>query len=286
MKIQKSFKNKLPTLYIIPTPIGNLEDITVRTLDIIANKIDVLLCEDTRKTGVLLKRYEIDVKTKSFHEFTSEKQMVKYVEEIESGKNYGLVTDAGMPGISDPGYKIINYANDKQLNVVVLPGASAFLVGIVRSNFPNNKFFYNGFLSPNKNQKRIELEHILSLELSTIIYESPHKILATLKLIAELDKGRKILVGREITKLNEEYLEGTASEIELHFLENKPRGEFLVVIKGKQKKTNDENVSIEIMFEELMKTGISKNDAIKKIAKVKKIAKNNVYQKFTKDENE
>lgn len=279
MKIQKSFKNNQNTLYIIPTPIGNLEDITIRTLNIL-KEIDVLYCEDKRVTQKLLNRYEIKVPTKSYHEHNKEFALSGALNDLEEGKNIGLVSDAGMPGISDPGYDLICAVNETNHNVVVLPGASAFLVALVRSNFPNNKFTYHGFLGTNKRIKVERLTEIFEASESSVFYESPHKLIATLKLMSNIDESKKITVAREITKLNEEYVQGTVKEVLAHFEENPIKGEFVIVVNPKEESEVKYEMTIEEHVTDLMQQGLMKKEAIKEVAKLRNMKKNDVYKLF------
>lgn len=279
MKIQKSFKNNKPTLYVIPTPIGNLEDITLRTLNVL-KEIEVLYCEDKRVTQKLLNRYEIKVNTKSYHEHNKEKMEGEIINDLERCHSVGLVSDAGMPGISDPGYDIIKKIDELEYNVVVLPGASAFLVALIRANFPNNEFKYYGFLGTNKKGKAEKLEQIVYADETGVFYESPHKLLSTLKFIVNVNSETKITVAREITKLNEEYLSGTALEIFNHFSINPIKGEFVIVVEPLEKNCEECELTIEEHVYKLIDLGQSKNEAIKEVAKVRKMKKNEVYKLF------
>lgn len=279
MKIQKSFKNTNSTLYIIPTPIGNLEDITIRTLNIL-KEVDVLFCEDKRVTQKLLNRYEIKVPTRSYHEHNKERANSEIIQCLANNQNIGLVSDAGMPGISDPGYDIIKEVSELDYNIVVLPGASAFLVALIRANFPNNEFKYYGFLGTNKRQKRDKLESIIYGTETAVFYESPHKLISTLKEIDAIESEVKLTVCRELTKLNEEFVTGTANEVFDHFSLNPIKGEFVIVIEPVEPTDEMANFSIEEHVQHLIKLGKSKNDAIKEVAKNRNMKKNDVYKLF------
>lgn len=280
MRIQKSFKNENATLYIIPTPIGNLEDLTMRAHNIMKNELDILLCEDTRVTRKILSRYEINVTTRSYHDYNKEGVTEQYIEDMLNGNTYGLVSDAGMPGISDPGYEIINKAIANNINVVVLPGASAVLVALVGSNLPNAKFTYHGFLNGSSSKRKQQIEDIFSRFETGIIYESPHKLLATIKSMHQVDSERVITLARELTKLNEEYITATVSELLEYFNDNSPRGEYVVVIAPASKQENYDDISIEEHVNLLISNGENKKDAIKKVAKLRGLKKNDVYQIF------
>ncbi len=279
MEVQKSFKNSKQTLYIIPTPIGNLEDITIRTLNTL-KELDVLYCEDTRLTRKLLNRYEIQITTKAYHEHNKDKGNSDVLRDLESGIDVGLVSDAGMPGISDPGYELIKVVSDAGYNVVVLPGASAFLVALIRSNFPNNEFKYLGFLGTNKRQKEEKLKALVNDNVTSIFYESPHKLLNTLKKLVELDEKRVVTVARELTKLNEEYVKGTTVDVLEHFTENTIKGEFVIVVEPHPEQEVEFDISIEEHVNHLISAGTTKKEAIKMVAKARKMKKNDVYKLF------
>ncbi len=223
MQIQKSYIDNQATLYIIPTPIGNLDDMTYRSVKTL-QELEYLFCEDTRVTQKLLNHFEITIKTQTYHEHNQEYAGNKIIELLEQGNNVGLVSDAGMPGISDPGYDIIRLARDHNFNVVVLPGASAFIVAMVRSNFASKQFTYFGFLNKQTSKRLAELEVILATYHPTVLYESPHKLVKTLKLIHDLAPTTKVMVAREISKKFEEYTTGTAEEVYAHYEANGVKG--------------------------------------------------------------
>ena len=281
MKKQKSFQNENNTLYIIPTPIGNLEDISERVLNILQS-IDILLCEDTRHTQKLLNHFGIKIKTKSYHDFSKDNEIKKIVEDLESGLNLGMVSDAGMPGISDPGYKLINEVKKINTNIVVIPGPSAFLLPLVYSGFPTDKFIFHGFLGKKKND---EIKDVMNTVLTSVIYESPHKIIKLLEMIEEIDSKRNILVARELTKKYEEYLQGTVSEVLNHFRENDPRGEIVVIIEGKK---DDEVFELSILehYNKLLGMNYSNKDAMKEIAAMRNMKKSDVYKTILEEKDE
>ena len=185
---QKTFKNEQPLFYIIATPIGNIEDFTFRAINVLKKEIDILLCEDTRVTKKLLNYYEIDVKTKSYHEYSTDKDIDNIIDLINKGNKLGLVSDAGMPGIADPGYKLIKKLQENNINVVVLPGACASINALIGSGAINNRFQFIGFLNKQLGKKEKEIKEILNYKGSTIIYESPHKLMKTLKIIKKIMK--------------------------------------------------------------------------------------------------
>jgi 16S rRNA (cytidine1402-2'-O)-methyltransferase len=221
-------------LFIVPTPIGNLEDITFRAIRVL-KEADAILAEDTRVTSKLLRHYEIENKLISHHQHNEHKTTERIVDEIESGMTYALVSDAGTPAISDPGFLLSRACVEKGIEVDCLPGATAFVPAIVNSGFPCEKFQYIGFM-PHKKGRQTIAKQIAEEKMTTVLYESPHRILKTLKLFTEfLQEDRQISISREISKKFEETVRGTSTELMAHFEANVPRGEFVVVVEGLQK---------------------------------------------------
>lgn len=216
-------------LILIPTPIGNLEDITFRAIRIL-KEVDAILAEDTRTTGHLLKHFEIQNKLISYHQNNEHKVVERLVEELSQDMTYALVTDAGTPGISDPGFLLVRACLEKQIEVECLPGATAFVPALVISGFPCEKFSYEGFI-PHKKGRQTKLLEIINSEKTIVFYESPHRILKTLSFLEEnADAERKISVSREISKKFEQTIRGTIAEVHAHFKENPIKGEFVVVM--------------------------------------------------------
>lgn len=221
-------------LYIVPTPIGNLEDITLRALRIL-KEVDIILAEDTRTSGNLLKHFEIDNKLMSYHQHNEHGVLPKMISLLQEGKNLALVTDAGTPGISDPGYLLIRECVRHNLPIEPLPGATAFVPALLKSGFPCDEFVYIGFL-PQKKGRQTAVQKIAEDERTTVMYESPHRLIKLLEQLLEFcDAERKISVSRELTKKFEETINGTVTEVLQHFLQHEPRGEFVVVVEGKGK---------------------------------------------------
>lgn len=282
MIIQKSYKNENSTLYIIPTPIGNLDDLTLRTVKVLSNEIDVLFCEDTRTSLKIINHLDLTIPLKSYHEHNREKGDFQILKLLEESKTVGLVSDAGMPGISDPGFSIVGLAKEKGYNVVVLPGATAFVLPVVYSVFASFKFTYYGFLDKNQSKKKRQLTDIIDTKTPTVLYESPHQLLKTLALLVELDQEIEVCVARELSKLNEEYVSGTALEILTHFSENKIRGEFVIVIGTTS--IVEKPIDPITHVKDLINQGLKKNDAIKQVAKINQVSKNEIYQLFINEE--
>ena len=221
-------------LYIVPTPIGNLEDITLRALRIL-KEVDIILAEDTRTSGNLLKHFEIDNKLMSYHQHNEHGVLPKMISLLQEGKNLALVTDAGTPGISDPGYLLIRECVRYNLPIEPLPGATAFVPALLKSGFPCDEFVYIGFL-PQKKGRQTAVQKIAEDERTTVMYESPHRLIKLLEQLLEFcDAERKISVSRELTKKFEETINGTVTEVLQHFLQHEPRGEFVVVVEGRGK---------------------------------------------------
>lgn len=220
-------------LYIVPTPIGNLEDMTFRAIRVL-KEVDAILAEDTRVTSKLLNHYEIDNKLISHHQHNEHKTTQRIVEEIQNGMTYALVSDAGTPAISDPGFFLARACVEAGIEVDCLPGATAFVPALVNSGFPCEKFQYIGFM-PHKKGRQTIAKQIAEETKTTVLYESPHRIIKTLNLFLEfLGEDRKISISREISKKFEETIRGNIPELIMHFENKAPKGEFVMVVEGKK----------------------------------------------------
>ncbi|NND95327.1 MAG: 16S rRNA (cytidine(1402)-2'-O)-methyltransferase [Flavobacteriales bacterium] len=221
-------------LYIVPTPVGNLKDITLRGIDIL-KQVDLILAEDTRTSGKLLKQYEIETPMRSFHQHNEHRVLDSIVDELNSGTVIALISDAGTPSISDPGFLLVRACVEKKIEIQTLPGATAFVPALVNSGFPSDRFVFEGFL-PQKKGRTSRLKELSEEKKTIVLYESPHRITRLMKELSEhLEGNRRIAAVREISKLHEETLRGTAMELNEYFRENPPRGEFVVVIEGYKK---------------------------------------------------
>ena len=220
-------------LYLVPTPIGNLEDITLRAIRVL-KEVDLILAEDTRTSGKLLKHFEISTHMHSHHMHNEHKTVANIVQRIQSGESIALISDAGTPAISDPGFLLTRACLENNVEIECLPGATAFVPALVNSGLPNDKFVFEGFLPVKKGRQTRLL--ILAEETRTMIfYESPHKLLKTLTHFSEyFGEDRQISVSRELTKLYEETIRGTVSEVIEHFTTKAPKGEFVIVVGGKK----------------------------------------------------
>lgn len=265
-------------LYICPTPIGNLEDITLRTIKVL-NKVDLIAAEDTRHTLKLLNHYNIKKPLISYHEHNKITAGEKILEEIKKGKNIALVTDAGMPGISDPGEDIIKRCIEENIELVALPGPTAFVLALVLSGLSTESFVFEGFL-PSKGKERKDRLNKLKSETRTIIlYEAPHRIISLLKDLLEALGNRKIAISRELTKIHEETFRGTIQEAIEKFESQKPKGEFVLVVEGTDvEEQSFDHISIKEHIKMYMDEGLSKKESIKKVAKERNIPKSQVYR--------
>jgi 16S rRNA (cytidine1402-2'-O)-methyltransferase len=221
-------------LYIVPTPIGNLEDFTFRAVRIL-KEVDTILAEDTRTSGKLLKHYEIETRMNSYHMFNEHKMVESFTERLLAGETMALITDAGTPAISDPGYLLVRECIKKDIEVECLPGATAFVPALVNSGLPNDKFFFEGFL-PHKKGRQTRLKFLATLPYSIVFYESPHRLVKTLAQFVEFfGPERKVSVSREITKLHEENKRGTVAEVLEHFKSKTVKGEIVIVLGAEEK---------------------------------------------------
>jgi 16S rRNA (cytidine1402-2'-O)-methyltransferase len=217
------------TLYIVATPIGNLEDITFRAVETL-KKVDLIAAEDTRHTKILLDRYGIKTPTTSYFEYNKLQKTEYIIRLLKEGKSIALVSDAGTPGISDPGYTVIRSAINEKLNIVPIPGPSAFLTALTISGKPTDKFVFEGFLSNKSTRRKNQLKKIKLEDRTVILYESPHRILKLLEDIIEIYGDVDIVLARELTKKFEEIRRGPVSSAVKHFKSEKPRGEFILIL--------------------------------------------------------
>ena len=220
-------------LYLVPTPIGNLEDITIRAINVL-KAVDVILAEDTRTSGKLLKKYEISRPLQSYHIFNEHKAVSQLVDRLNKGEKMALITDAGTPSISDPGFLLVRECLKAGIKLECLPGATAFVPALVKSGLPSDKFVFEGFL-PHKKGRKTRLEALANEERTIILYESPHRLVKALDQLAEhLGEERQASVSRELTKLHEETVNGSLSELKEYFEKGTVKGEIVIVVDGKK----------------------------------------------------
>ena len=271
-------------LYLVPTPIGNLKDITLRTLEVLENA-DVV---DTRQTIKLLNHFNLKKTLISYHMHNEQGKSNEILERLKSGENIALVSDAGMPGISDPGSVIVKKCIEEGLDFEVLPGATAFATALIYSGLDNSAFMFKGFIPRDNKSRNILVEELKDRKETLIFYEAPHRLLSTLDFLFKNFGDRNIAVCRELTKLHEEIVRGKLSEVMEHFIDNSPRGEFVLVLDGlseeeieKEKRAEFEELSIEEHIVKYINEGLSKKDAIKKVAKDRKLPKSEIYKYST-----
>ncbi|MCI8352181.1 MAG: 16S rRNA (cytidine(1402)-2'-O)-methyltransferase [Clostridia bacterium] len=270
-------------LYIVATPIGNLEDITLRAIRIL-KEVDIIAAEDTRHTLKLLNHLELSKPLISYHRHNEEIKTEELINKLLEGKNIALVSDAGTPVISDPGGEIVKSAIKNNIKVTPVPGACAAITALIASGIDAKEFTFIGFLPQNKKNRKEKLEQIKNAEITTILYEAPHKLLQTLQDLKQVLENRKIVLARELTKIHEEYITGTIEEIE-KIIEN-PKGEYVIIIDKNQKTKKEvqleelNKLSIEEHYEYYKQNGLEKKKIIKQIAKDRNVNKNEIYQKF------
>lgn len=277
-----------PALYLVATPIGNLEDITLRALRVL-KEVDVIACEDTRQTQKLLNHYNVATRTTSYHEHNEMTKSAELVKEMQEGASVALVTDAGMPGISDPGYRLITLAIRHHVPVVPVPGASAFLAALVASGLPTDSFRFSGFLPAKLGARRTLLETVKSSPRTLVFYEAPHRIVETLEDVVEvLGAARHVVVAREVTKMHEEFLRGRASEVlETLKAQETVKGEITLLIgKAEEDEARVETGALarqgirervqQIMAAEKM----DEKAALKKVAKERGVSKSEAYREM------
>lgn len=269
------------TLYICATPIGNLEDITLRALRIL-KEVDYIAAEDTRHTLKLLNHYGISKPLISYHEHNQRERGQKIIELLMQGHDVALVSDSGMPGISDPGIPLIDLARQNGIPVTVLPGATASIAALVLSGMDTSRFAFEGFLPREKKDREARLEELKREQRTVIIYEAPHRVLATLRDMLDKLGNRKVAVVREMTKVHEEVIILNIEQMLEHFNEHPPKGEMVLILEGcgHQDIPDDKawNISIEEHIRQYMAQGFDKKEAVKQVAKVRGLPKSEVYK--------
>ncbi|MBC1225221.1 16S rRNA (cytidine(1402)-2'-O)-methyltransferase [Nostoc sp. UCD121] len=267
------------TLYVVGTPIGNLEDITFRAVRILQT-VDIIAAEDTRHTGKLLQHFQVKTPQVSYHEHNRTSRIPELLEHLINDKAIALVSDAGMPGISDPGYELVKACIEAGISVVPIPGASAAITALSASGLPTDRFVFEGFL-PTKTQQRQEYLESLQTESRTLIfYESPHRLRDTLQDLAQVwGSDRQIVLGRELTKLYEEFWRGTIAEAIAHYSQREPQGEYTLVVAGipaSQPQLTEEELKAELKM--LISQGISRSQASRQLAKFTSLPRRQLYQ--------
>lgn len=268
-------------LYLVATPIGNLEDITLRAIKVL-KEVDLIAAEDTRHTLKLLNYLEIKKPLISYYKETEKIKSNILIQKLREGENIALVSDAGTPGISDPGEEIVKNAIENNINIIPIPGACAAINAIIGSGLDTKEFHFIGFLPVNKKEKREKLEKVKKINSTLIFYEAPHKLINTLEIMKEVLGDRKIVLARELTKIHEEFIRGNITEILESYTNLK--GEFVIIVEKSNDKDETEifleNLNLEEHYKYYEKEGLDKKEIIKKIAKDRNTNKNEIYQYF------
>ena len=290
LRTQMSFeKHDTGKLYLIPTPIGNLEDMTFRAVNLL-KEVDLIAAEDTRNTQKLLNHFEIKTKQISFHEHNTESRIPELIKKMEDGLNIGQVSDAGMPSISDPGHELVERCIEMGIPVVSIPGPSAGMTSLIASGLSPQPFLFYGFLNRKSKEQRAELEELSQEKPTLIFYEAPHRLKKTLVNLQKVLGNRKATLGRELTKRYEEYIRGTLDDLVQWSQDTQIRGEFVIMVAGNPDGTLVDNadedallaLSIEDQVQKLIDSGEKTNAAIKQVAKLNQLVRQDVYNQFHK----
>ncbi|MBN2604313.1 MAG: 16S rRNA (cytidine(1402)-2'-O)-methyltransferase [Bacilli bacterium] len=276
MKRQKSFQNDLPTLYLVATPIGNLEDMTFRAVNILKS-VDIIYAEDTRVSHKLLSHYDISKPLKTYHDFNKEVKSNEILQHLREHQNVALISDAGYPLISDPGYFLIREVIEEDFNVVSIPGANALLTGLVVSGLPPQPFTFYGFLDNKEGKRKKQLMELKDKTETLIFYESPHRVTKTIQNIHQVFGLRDVVIARELTKKFEEVIRGTSESLkDLEEL----KGEMVLMVAGNKNSIEELDMSILEEVKMNIENGLSSKDAIKEVARRRNLTKNDVYQEY------
>ena len=280
MKRTQNFVNNKPTLYLIATPIGNLSEFTPRAIELL-KEADYVGCEDTRNSKILFDHFGISTTLISCHEHNENEASEQLISYLLNGKNVCYVSDAGYPGISDPGSRLVKKALDNDINVSVINGSSAFLTALVASGLETDHFYFHGFLASKESQRENELKEMINRKETLIFYESPHRIMKTLVSMQKIFGNRKICLCRELTKKFEEYIRGSLDEL-VTIDENTLKGEMVIIVEGNKDETSSFVSDEDIMayVNSLTEVGLSTKDAIKNASSTLKVNKNYIYKLF------
>jgi len=272
------------TLYLVATPIGNLSDITHRALQVLRD-VDLIACEDTRHTHKLLSHYGITTKTISYHEHNEQQRAGQLIDQLRQGSSIAVVTDAGTPAVSDPGFRLVRAAIENEVPVVPVPGPSALISALVAAGLPTDEFFFAGFLPARTNARRARLSELQSVPGTLIFYEAPHRLAATLKDAYELLGERDAVVARELTKVHEEIRRGRLSELAAHYEREDPRGEIVVLIDRNVISAAPQQSSIAALVDQFEREGMDQRGALKKAARELGISRAEAYRKLISERN-
>ncbi|HEX3185168.1 MAG TPA: 16S rRNA (cytidine(1402)-2'-O)-methyltransferase [Pyrinomonadaceae bacterium] len=270
------------TLYLVATPIGNLADITHRAIDVLKT-VSMIACEDTRHTRKLLQHYGLETKTVSYHEHNEQERARQLIELLREGKDVAVVSDAGTPSISDPGYRLVRAAIENEVRVVPVPGPSALISALIAAGLPTDEFFFGGFLPPRSNARRTRLTELRAVPGTLIFYEAPHRLAETLKDALETLGEREAVVARELTKLHEEIRRGRLSELAQHYSNEDPRGEIVLLIDRTVLETTTDHTdsqSISSLVDQLERDGLDHRAALKKAARELGLSRAEAYRRL------
>jgi 16S rRNA (cytidine1402-2'-O)-methyltransferase len=270
-------------LYIVATPIGNLEDISFRAVRVL-KEADLIACEDTRHTGKLLTHYGISAPRESYHEFNEETRTPQLIQMLREGKSIALVSDSGTPLVSDPGYRLVSRCREEGIQVIPIPGPSAVIAALVGSGFPSDSFFFAGFLPSRSSLRKNRFEQLANIPATLIFFEAPHRLLACLEDMAAVLGPRRAGIARELTKIHEEFLSGTLPEL-LEIFQNRPKiqGEFTLIVERGEAPSIAANFSASLkqhLEEEMKKTGLPRNEALKSVARQRGITRRQAYNEL------
>jgi 16S rRNA (cytidine1402-2'-O)-methyltransferase len=270
------------TLYLVATPIGNLEDITLRALRVL-KEVSIIACEDTRHTRVLLEHYGIKTKLTSYHEHNERERAEELGTLLQEGQSIALVSDAGTPAISDPGFRLARIAAERGAQVVPVPGATAFVAALVASGLPTDEFFFGGFLPARSTARRARLMEVRAIQSTLVFYEAPHRVAESLQDAREILGEREAVVARELTKLHEEFVRGRLSEIAEHFKSEAARGEMVMVIDRTVLEEAQENSATDVAARvaELENEGMDGRAALKRVAREMGLTRSEAYRRLT-----
>ncbi|MBD0370888.1 MAG: 16S rRNA (cytidine(1402)-2'-O)-methyltransferase [Pyrinomonadaceae bacterium] len=270
------------TLYLVATPIGNLEDITLRALRVL-KEVSLIACEDTRHTRVLLEHYGIKTKLTSYHEHNERERAEELATLLKEGQSIALVSDAGTPAISDPGFRLARLAQERGAQVVPIPGATAFVAALVASGLPTDEFFFGGFLPARFTQRRARLTEVRAIASTLVFYEAPHRVAESLQDAREILGEREAVVARELTKVHEEIVRGRLSELAEHFGKETARGEMVVVIDRNvlEEPKEDSTLTVAARVAALENEGMDARAALKRVAREMGLSRSEAYRRLT-----
>lgn len=272
------------TLYVVATPIGNLSDITIRAIEIL-KRVALIACEDTRHTRKLLQHYGIATKTVSYHEHNEQQRALDLVDLLKRGDDVAVVSDAGTPAISDPGYRLVRAAIENEIAVVPLPGPSAAISALAAAGLPTDEFFFGGFLPAKSNARRTRLDELRSVPGTLVFYEAPHRLAESLKDAYEILGEREAAVARELTKLHEEIKRGRLSELVQHYSNKEPRGEIVLLIDRNVLETKEQDKSVFSLVDQFERDGLDHRAALKKAARELGLSRAEAYRRLLSERN-